>query len=245
MIVGTGDLAYALAHLYNIHNSTESGNFLEVTKSTITESGATFHETGVPLVPVDEALENADIVILAIPGGALKSFIPEHIMELKDKVLVDCTNSRRKGEDVDTLLRGTTGIRFVKAFNDLGAADILANKAATKKKPITNMCSPSRGAIDVVRRFAEQSFGVEVQTVPYQYYNKISKAQNSIGSAWSHSIYIMLVTFVLTEFYASWRYNVEKGYAWFHLPIQVQWNLCICLMFAILQISSTTFLICM
>jgi len=227
VIVGTGDLAYALAHLYHINNTADSGHFLEVTKASIPQKGATFHETLVPLIPLDDALEHADVVILAIPGNALKTFIPAHVMVLKDKILVDCSNSDRNGEDLDSLIR-STGIRFVKAFNDLGAVDILANKATGKKKSVTKMCSSeTKGALEVVRRLAEQSFGLDVKVVPYEHYREISRAQNTIGKEWIHSIYIMLITFVLTEFYAAWRYNVEKGYAWFHLPIQVT-NKAIC-----------------
>lgn len=223
VIVGTGDLAYALSHLFHINNSRISGNFLEVTKTSIKEGGKTFHETEVPLTPIEDALSHADVVILAIPARALKSFVPHYIMALKDKILVDCTNSDRKGEDLDSLVK-STDIRWVKAFNDIGAADILANKGTAKKNILTKMCSPNKNALEVVRRVAEQSFGLDVKVFPYERYTQLAKAQNTIGKEWTHATWIMLVTFVLTEFYACWRYNVEKGYAWFHLPIQVRFR---------------------
>ncbi|CAB9522593.1 Metalloreductase STEAP4 [Seminavis robusta] len=226
VIVGTGDLAYALAHLFHINNTNDSGNFLEVTKPSLQESGKSFHETGVPLSPIDEALEHADIVILAIPAKALKSFVPNYIMALKDKVLIDCTNSSREGEDLESLVTNTN-IRWVKAFNDLGAVDILTNKVTTKKRIVTKMCSPSKSAIEVARRLAQESFGIDVKVVPYSRYEDIARNQNSIGQQWAHSAYILIVIFVLTEFYACWRYNVEKGYEWFHLPMQVT-NKAIC-----------------
>lgn len=220
LIVGTGDLAYALAHLFHINNSSLSGNFLEVTKVPIRARGKTFHETGVPVVPLGEALNHADVVILAIPASALKSFVPNYIMALKDKILVDCTNSRRKNEDLDSLVRNT-GIRWVKAFNDLGASDILSNKAAAKRKILTKACSPSKGVIEIISRIAEQSFGLDVKMVPYEQYPELVMSQNSLGQEWMYAATIMLGIFVLTELYAVFRYNVFKGYEWFHLPIQV------------------------
>jgi hypothetical protein len=46
VFVGTGNLAYALANLWDINNSSSiSGNTLEVTKAGVTESDKTFHET--------------------------------------------------------------------------------------------------------------------------------------------------------------------------------------------------------
>ena len=186
VIVGTGNLAYALAHLFRNNNSNSSGNFLEVTKPSIKESGQTFHDTGVLVNTIDDALCNADIVILAIPAKALKTFVPNYITLLKDKVLVDCTNSTRKGEDLDSLV-SSTGIRWVKAFNDLGAIDILSNRVTAKNKAVTKMCSPSKSATETVRRLAEQSFGLDVKVVPYERYSDIVGSQNSLGNEWVHS----------------------------------------------------------
>jgi hypothetical protein len=45
-IIGTGDLAYGLAHLYSINKTTSSANVLEVTKPNLGSEG-TFHDTGV------------------------------------------------------------------------------------------------------------------------------------------------------------------------------------------------------
>ncbi|CAM9867004.1 unnamed protein product, partial [Heterosigma akashiwo] len=51
--------------------------------------------------------------------------------------------------------------------------------------------------------------------------SEMTQSQNSLGDHWQQATTIMLVIFVLAELYAIWRYNIEKGYNWYHLPLQV------------------------
>jgi predicted dinucleotide-binding enzyme len=119
-IIGTGNLAHGIAHLFMNYNSESSGNVLAVTKPGMETGSGSFHKTGVPLVNFEEALCRADTVILAIPATALRTFVTDHIYHLKDKVLIDATNSNVRGEDLDAMLC-ITNIHWVKAFNDIGA----------------------------------------------------------------------------------------------------------------------------
>lgn len=98
LIVGTGDHANGLAHLFAISNCRASGNFLEVTKPSITKKGGVFHDTGVPLVPFNHGLCNADVVVLAIPAAAIKKFMTSYASFLKGKIIVDATNSSIPGK---------------------------------------------------------------------------------------------------------------------------------------------------
>lgn len=145
---------------------------------------------------------------------------------MKNKILVDVTNSSVRGEDLHGML-GLTGARWVKAFNDNGAVDILLDKPFSKKSMVTNICGRSMDAVDKVKSFAEEALGFSAKIVPVDQYQEIAMNQDSFRDDWVHATYIILVLFVLTELYAILRYNVFKGYAWYHLPIQVT-NKAIC-----------------
>ena len=72
-IVGTGNHAHGLAHLFSVNNAMDSNKML-VTKPGLT-SGGTLHDTKVPLVELKEGLSLADVVIFAIPAQALIKFM--------------------------------------------------------------------------------------------------------------------------------------------------------------------------
>ena len=95
VIVGTGNQAHGLAHLFNINNSIVSGNGLEVTKEHISLSKGEhipFHNSGVLVSKFEDAIDRADIIILAIPAHAVSSFLHYH----QSKFL------KKEGKDVTT-----------------------------------------------------------------------------------------------------------------------------------------------
>jgi predicted dinucleotide-binding enzyme len=202
-IIGTGDFSHGIAHLFMNYNSESSGNVLAVTKPGM-EKGGGFHKTGVPLVNFEEALWRADAIILAIPAAALKAFVTDHIQLLKDKVLIDVTNSTVRGEDLDAMLC-MTNIRWVKAFNDIGAVDVLLNKPHGKNKIASKMCSSHLNSLEVVKKFGEASLGLDVKVVPYERYPDIVMHQNSLGEEWMKATLVMVIILVLTEIYAIMR----------------------------------------
>lgn len=202
-IIGTGDHAYGLCHLFKVNNSESSNNFLEVTKPGL-EKGGFFHDTGVPLVAMEDGIFRADVVVLSIPAKSLKSFVADHIRVLKDKIIVDPTNSSVAGEDLHSLF-SVTNVRWVKAFNDIGAVDVLLNKPYSKNKVPAKMCSRYPEVVDIVKAFGEESLGMDVKVVPYERFLDIAQHQNTLGTEWMQSTYILLVVFALSEFYALLR----------------------------------------
>jgi predicted dinucleotide-binding enzyme len=203
-IIGTGEFAHGIAHLFMNYNSVSSGNVLAVTKPGMENGDGSFHETGVPLVNFEEALQRADAVILAIPASALKAFVMDYVQHLKDKIIIDATNSTVRGEDLDSMLSMTT-ISWVKAFNDIGAVDVMLNKPHGKNKIASKMCSSHANALADVKKFGETSLGLDVKVVPYERYADIVMHQNSLGEEWMKAALVMTIILVLTEIYAVMR----------------------------------------
>lgn len=203
-IIGTGDLAYGIAHLFQNNNSESSGNFLEVTKPGIKQEG-TLHDTGVKIQDFDDVLDRANVLILAIPASALDTFLANYANRIQDKILVDATNSTVPDEDLNTILAGSN-VRWVKAFNDIGAADVLLKKPADKMKTNSKMCSPDPDALQTVKEFAEKSLGFNVKIVPYEQFSAIAQSQNSLGYEWMLATWIMVGVFIITQVYNILRY---------------------------------------
>jgi 8-hydroxy-5-deazaflavin:NADPH oxidoreductase len=71
---------------------------------------------------IGEAAADADVVVLAVPGGAVAGVVAEHARELAGKVVVDATN--RMGADRtdnrDAITAGVPAVKYVRAFNIYG-----------------------------------------------------------------------------------------------------------------------------
>jgi predicted dinucleotide-binding enzyme len=192
LIIGTGDMAHALCHMFQNHNYKPSEHCLAVSKPGLSreflKSYLGLHDTGVPLVQLEEAIHISDIIALAIPATALKEFLGKHFDSMRNKILVDVTNSSVRGEDLQAML-GLTDTAWVKAFNDDGAIDLLLDKPHSKKKVVTTVCGSNLEAVQDVKRFAEEAMGFAVKIVPCELYQKIAMHQNSLGDDWVHAAY--------------------------------------------------------
>jgi predicted dinucleotide-binding enzyme len=77
---------------------------------------------GAPVLPVSEAITGAEVVLLAVPGGAVADMVAAHGAALAGKVVVDAVN--RIGEPVVNSHAAITAAaprcRYVRAFNTLG-----------------------------------------------------------------------------------------------------------------------------
>lgn len=234
-IIGTGDLAYGLAHLYTINNTSSSSHLLEVTKPNLNKGGF-FHDTNVSLTDFDDAMVRADVLVFAVPSMALRDFVVAHERKLTGKILVDVTNSFKKDQDLSSALsevQGTnsefssrsdespskTAFRWIKAFNDVGAVDILLKKPGDKAKIVSKMCSNDVSALETMKIFAEESMGFDIKVVPIEQYAAITNDQNSLGKEWMTATWTILGVFVLTLIYNIIRHPIKKGYPWEQFPL--------------------------
>ena len=104
-------------------------------------------------------------------------------------------------------------LRWVKAFNDVGAVDIISRKS--KSKLATRMSAVDSAALSAAKDFAEIAMGFEVQA---SYHNdRKTSEQNSIGKEWKHAAYVALFFYtaflliVVATYYIVWPYPIP-GY---------------------------------
>ena len=108
-VVGTGSVGTTLARIWH-----DAG--LDVVLASRTPEQTNID--GIPLVPVAEALAGADIVVTAIPGTAMPEFLAQNAAALRDKVLVDASNSIGTPAMHHAAIAG--GLTYFRAFNTLG-----------------------------------------------------------------------------------------------------------------------------
>ena len=77
---------------------------------------------GAPLAPIGDAVKDADVVVLAIPGGAVAGTVGEYSAALDGKTVIDAANNM--GGDAPDSRAAITGavpnVRYVRAFSTLG-----------------------------------------------------------------------------------------------------------------------------
>jgi NADPH-dependent F420 reductase len=114
-------------------------------------------------VSVSEAVESAEVVVIALPWGATKSVVES--IHVSGKILLDCTNPLLP--DLSGLELGTTtsaaekvaewarGAKVVKIFNTTGANN-MANPVYAGQGASMFYCGDDAAAKDVARKLASE-----------------------------------------------------------------------------------------
>jgi 8-hydroxy-5-deazaflavin:NADPH oxidoreductase len=77
---------------------------------------------GAPLLPVGDALADAEVVLLAVPGQAVGQVVSENGAALAGKIVIDAVN-RMNAPEFDSramIADAAPSARYVRAFNSLG-----------------------------------------------------------------------------------------------------------------------------
>jgi len=80
-------------------------------------------DTTAAVVPVAEALEGADVVILAVPSGAVADLVSAHGDALDGRLVIDATN-KLGGRVTNARAALPPGVRYARAFNTLGGENM-------------------------------------------------------------------------------------------------------------------------
>lgn len=117
----------------------------------------------VSIAPLAEATQDAEVVVLAVPWGA----VPEALAaagDLAGKVLIDCTNAVGEGfrpavagggSAAELVASLAPGARVVKGFNTVGAG-IMADPTVSGGRAAMPFCGDDRAANALVRELGEQ-----------------------------------------------------------------------------------------
>ena len=80
-------------------------------------------DTGASVVPVADALRQAEVVLLALPGSAVAGLVADHGPSLTGKLVIDATN--QMGEATSNCRAALpAGVRYARAFNTLGGENM-------------------------------------------------------------------------------------------------------------------------
>ncbi len=78
---------------------------------------------GAPVRGIGDALEGADVVVLAVPGAVVPDVVNDHGAALVGKVVIDAVNRMGGGAEYDSralIADAAPSARYVRAFNSLG-----------------------------------------------------------------------------------------------------------------------------
>jgi predicted dinucleotide-binding enzyme len=78
---------------------------------------------GAPLRSIGDALEGADVVVLAVPGPVVPDVVNDHGDALAGKVVIDAVNRMGGGAEYDSrtlIADAAPSAQYVRAFNSLG-----------------------------------------------------------------------------------------------------------------------------
>lgn len=198
--------------------------------------GGYFGDTGVVRVDLVDGLERADIVVLAIPSPAFPDFVSRHVGSLKNKVaVVDVSNPTRKGDNLakalDDLYKNhgvDYGVRWVKAFNDVGALELITRTTdvAMRKSLKTAVCGQDGDAVAAVKELAVEAFAFDsVKVLPAgddagrHVVADMEGSQASVGWEWIHTFYIMLVIHFFAYLYIAVRVHMGFGVPKANMPV--------------------------
>lgn len=236
VIVGGGNLANGLSNMFSIYNIGDKYTFsiYEPVESNIPSiSGASHHDVdtsfrGYKDIDVDaksSTLSSADIIILAIPSSAIRSFVTNHENVLTGKIVVDCSNPTASGDDLRSVIESmgiNNQFQWMKGFNDNGAVELINHKVASNKIVTTKLCGEDEAAVEEVKKLAESCMGFTVKVVPFTQFDVISRNQNELGKTWIHAAIIMMLIFAFAQIFSIVRDHMTEFYGatlpWQYLP---------------------------
>jgi len=96
------------------------------------------------VVSVDEAINDADVALVSLPGTAVVDFAKRHGAALSGKIVIDSTNNVRSREmnNLAILKDQTPGAHLIRAFNNLGWENFDNPKLGSVRIDLFYCCDP-------------------------------------------------------------------------------------------------------
>ena len=100
-------------------------------------------------VAIPDAIAGAEVVLLAVPGGAVPDLLSEHGAALDGRVVIDATNDigGDRLSHADLYAARAPGARFVRAFNSLGF-EMFANPSIGGSVADLYWCGPDDAGVE-------------------------------------------------------------------------------------------------
>ena len=116
-VIGTGNIGRTLGRAF-----ARSGIDVRLGSRNPEASAEAAGDSGARVVTIEEALDGADVVLVAVPGGRVADFLREHAGALDGALIVDAANrvgqpAVNSSADVAELVPGA---RYARAFNSYG-----------------------------------------------------------------------------------------------------------------------------
>jgi hypothetical protein len=115
-VIGTGNIGGTLGRAL-----ARAGHAVTFGARRPAEASQTAGDTGAEVTDVAGALDSADVILLALPAGAVEAFVSDNAEAIRDKLIIDATN--RVGGDgpanAHAQLSAVTA-HYARAFNTLG-----------------------------------------------------------------------------------------------------------------------------
>lgn len=192
-ILGSGKVAKAIAdHLFRQHHRVAFG-VRNLGAESVTQALAACAGATAALAP--QAIEDADLVFVALPWAAVSQTLPPLASGLAGKTVVDCTNAYEVAQGcvrpvafpsaAQVLQEYLPEARVVKAFNQLGAVK-LAHPHFADGKPWMGIAGDDDSSVQQVADLA-RTFGFNA--VPF---GKLSAALHleDMARIWIHGAYV-------------------------------------------------------
>jgi len=228
-------MAHALAGQYVLTPKDKTFHSMAIASPTRDfVSGQHFHDTGIPFVDLVAGMQEADVLLLAIPGKCIASFTEQCAEYMKDNKLIIDINNDQKVCSAETF--NTYNIRWAKGLNDCGAIDLLSRKNK-KSKPKTRISGVDVHTVLEAKKFAEEALGFDVTIVEHEK-RKITE-QDTLGKEWKHATYIALglyiayLAVITTHYYKRWPFPYDKD-SW---PVTTQNKIISCVAVSLFALS--------
>jgi 8-hydroxy-5-deazaflavin:NADPH oxidoreductase len=146
-ILGTGRIGGTLARKWSAAGHRLRLGARDPGKGTVVELA---NELGATVHPIAEAVDAADAVLFAIPGGSMAATIADLGARLQGKVAIDAANNVR-GTAMNSLQafrENAPGASYARAFNTLGW-EILANPIVAGEQASMFYCSTPGAQDDI------------------------------------------------------------------------------------------------